>query len=120
LLVFDGDCGFCTRCARWAVRHGQGRVRVEPWQRLDLDQLGLTENEVTTAAYWVDDQGRTSGAHLAVGRCLEAIGGPYRPVGWLLRHRPVSWAASPAYRLLARNRHQMPGSSDTCRQGERG
>ena len=54
MLVYDGDCGFCTRCARWVGTRSHG-VEVVPWQTLDLAALGLSEQQVRTAAYWLDD-----------------------------------------------------------------
>ena len=57
LLIFDGDCGFCTTSAGWIERRLPDDVRVAPWQILDLEQYGLTESDVTSAAYWVDAEG---------------------------------------------------------------
>ncbi|NDH76279.1 MAG: DUF393 domain-containing protein, partial [Actinobacteria bacterium] len=42
LLIFDGDCGFCTTSAGWIERRLPDDVRVAPWQILDLEQYGLT------------------------------------------------------------------------------
>ena len=51
VLVFDGDCAFCTRSAevaeRW-VRSGDGYA-VAPWQHLDLAALGLTAAQCDAA-----------------------------------------------------------------------
>jgi len=115
-LVYDGDCAFCTRTARWVERRTDGdAVAVEPWQALDLPALGLTEEQTTTEAWWVDDRGRTSGGHRAVARALVAIGGIWALAGRLLLTRPVGWVAAPVYRLVARYRHRMPGGTDACR-----
>lgn len=64
VLVFDGDCAFCTRSAevaeRW-VRSGDGYA-VAPWQHLDLAALGLTAAQCDAALTFVDAQGAvTSG-----------------------------------------------------------
>lgn len=40
-LVFDGDCGFCTSSARLLERIGPD-AEIVPWQRADLDRLGIT------------------------------------------------------------------------------
>ena len=115
MLIYDGDCGFCTVTAHWAEERLGSMAPVTPWQSLQLDAYGLTEAEVTTAAYWVDADGGTRRGHLAVGRALEAIGGAWRPLGWLLQHPPVSWLARPGYWLVARYRYKLPGSTDACR-----
>ena len=44
VLVFDGDCGFCTTSARVGQRW-LGLADVEPWQMIDLDELGLTDEQ---------------------------------------------------------------------------
>lgn len=115
LLIFDGDCGFCTTSARWIERRLPEGVRVAPWQILDLDEFALTEHDVTTAAYWVDDAGRAHRGHLGIGRALMAAGGAWPLVGRLIVLPPISWVARPIYALIAKNRHRMPGAGEACR-----
>ncbi len=115
LLVFDGDCGFCTASAHWIQRRLPDNVEVEPWQSLDLDQLGLTEHDVTTAAWWIDDQDAKHRGHVAIGRALIASGGVWGAMGRLVTTPPLSWLARPGYWLIARNRHRLPGATDSCR-----
>lgn len=114
LLVFDGDCGFCTTSARWLDDRLPPDVTVVPWQQLDLDEVGLTSEGVAASVWWIDAAGRRVGGAGAVGAALDAIGGRWRPLGWLARHRPTSWLAEPAYRLVAANRHRLPGGTPAC------
>lgn len=114
MLIFDGDCGFCTSSARWIEARLPDRVEVVPWQTLDLDALGLTEDDVTTAAYWIDDTGTHRG-HEAIGRSLMSGGGVWAWIGRVIVTPPISWLAAPVYALVARNRHRLPGSTDACR-----
>ena len=48
MLVYDGECEFCSRLARWVELHDRdGRVRVRPNQEPGLiEALGLTREEV--------------------------------------------------------------------------
>lgn len=117
-LVYDGDCGFCTITARFVADRTGDDVSVEPWQALDLDALGLTVDVVSSAAYWVDQSGRTRGAHLAAASALRAMGRPWSLVGWLIERRPLSWLASILYRVVAANRYRLPGSTDACKLPE--
>ena len=117
MLIYDGDCGFCTATARWVADQGDGEVEIQPWQSLDLDDFGLTMADVTTAVSWIDDQGAVHRGHAAIGRSLEAIGSFYRPLGWLVQRPPVSWTARPAYWLVARYRYRLPGATNACRLG---
>jgi predicted DCC family thiol-disulfide oxidoreductase YuxK len=113
-LVFDGDCGFCSTTARWYERHARTDVDVVAWQHLDLDAAGLTEAEVTTAAYWLDDGQKRRGAR-AVARALRECGPAYAAAGRLIDARPVRPAAAVGYALVSRFRHRLPGGTPACR-----
>lgn len=115
MLVFDGDCGFCTSSARWIEARLPDSVPVVPWQSCDLDELGLTEADVTTAAYWIDDAGVAHRGHQAIGRSLMTAGGLWGLIGRLVITPPISWLAGPVYRLVAKYRHRLPGATDACR-----
>jgi predicted DCC family thiol-disulfide oxidoreductase YuxK len=88
---------------------------VEPWQRIDLDALGLTEADVTTAAYWVNERGRTFRGHRSIGKALMAAGGVWKPVGALILLPPFSWLAALLYAIVAKNRHRLPGGTPACK-----
>jgi predicted DCC family thiol-disulfide oxidoreductase YuxK len=113
VLIFDGDCGFCTRSARW-IEVRLDDANVTSYQSIDIDEYGLSLDDVVTAAYWVDEQGTTHRGHLAIGRSLIAVGGAWSIVGWLLVTPPISWVAKPVYGLVARNRSKLPGATDAC------
>jgi predicted DCC family thiol-disulfide oxidoreductase YuxK len=115
MLIFDGDCSFCTSSATWIEHRLPSGTRVEPWQRLDLAALGLTEADVTTAAYWVDEAGRTHRGHRSIGRALLAAGGAWRVVGALILVPPLSWLAALLYVIVAKNRHRLPGGTPACK-----
>lgn len=108
MLVFDGDCGFCTASARWIESLGP---QAEAWQRLDLTELHLTVAEVDEAAWWIDGAGRKYRGHLAIGHALKAAGGVWGFIGAVLVRPPVSWIARPVYALIARNRKKLPGNA---------
>jgi len=85
---------------------------------IDLHEHGLTEQQVTTAAYWVDDVGNLSRGHETIGMSLVAAGGGWAPLGRSLLIPPLSWIAGPVYALIARFRHRLPGATDACRLPE--
>jgi predicted DCC family thiol-disulfide oxidoreductase YuxK len=115
LLIYDGDCGFCTTSAAWAKRHFRQAVDVQPWQSLDLSRYGLTEQDVITAAYWIDEAGTAHRGHEAAAYGLKAMAPAWRLLGAVLLTPPFSLAARGLYALVARNRHRLPGSTDACR-----
>ena len=143
-FVYDGDCAFCTSCARFIRRWVPTPAVVVPWQFADLARLGLAEAACVDAVQWVEaptgpgtgsgaGTGDPAGAPLAGAPLFGAplfgasLAGPdaiaallrtshrgWRLVGWLLRRRPVRALAWPGYRWVARNRHRLPGGTAAC------
>ena len=117
-LIFDGDCAFCTSAARWASSRWIRPAEAIAWQRLRVErlaELGLSEWDVRHAAYWVDSDGTLARGYAAVARALNAGTGWMRVAGRVLSVPPGSWIARPAYWLIARYRHRLPGATDACR-----
>lgn len=113
-LIYDADCGFCTRSAKWLARGGS--VKIKPWQGIrDLEALGLTESMVETAAYWADGGEVQAAAEEAIASALIAKGSGWQIAGRFILLPGVRQLAKPVYKLIAKNRHAMPGGTDTCR-----
>lgn len=122
LLIFDGECGFCTTSARWAARHRADGGPTVPWQHLGVDGLaryGLTPAAAGAAVWWVDEAGRTFGADRAVAEALAAGRGPWRALGRAARHPPLRWLGQAVYPVVARHRHRLPGGTPACRSDGR-
>jgi len=118
VLVYDGDCGFCTASARWLERRIGHAGRIAPAQglgRTGLSDLGLTVEDAAGAAWWIDGDGRAWRGHLAVAQALRACPGPFRCVGELAARPPLSWLGAGVYRVVVRWRHLLPGATDACR-----
>ena len=116
MLIFDGDCSFCTSSARWIERRLPEDAEVVAWQFVDdLDALGLTAEEANAKVWWIDPDGRRWGGHLGIGRAFRTAGGFWGVVGLALCTPPLAWVAAPVYRLVARYRHRMPGGTPACR-----
>jgi predicted DCC family thiol-disulfide oxidoreductase YuxK len=115
MLIFDGDCRFCTSSATWIGHRLPDGVRVEPWQRLDLGAYGLTEHDVTTAAYWVDESGQKYRGHRSIAKALIAADGVWKPIGSALLIPPISWIAALVYFAVAKNRYRLPGGTPACK-----
>ncbi|CNG00882.1 putative thiol-disulfide oxidoreductase DCC [Mycobacterium tuberculosis] len=114
VLVYDGDCGFCTSSVRFLERHVPVRAAVVAFQFADLEALGTTAERARHEVLWVDRAGRVSGGAEAIGRMLTAAGGRWRVPGVAVRVPPVSWVAHAVYRLVANNRQRMPGGTAAC------
>lgn len=123
VLVFDGDCGMCTRSARLAERRfrpSPDAFDVAPSQALDLPALGLTEQECLDALQWVEPTGRKASGHAAVAAMLRRSHRWWHPVGRILVAPVVDPVAAVAYRWVARNRHLFPGGTAACAVPGRG
>jgi len=113
-LVYDGDCGFCTRSAELARRILPEDCAVAAWQLTDLAGLGVTADRAQREVLWVSRSGAVSGGAGAIGRALLAVGFPWVLLGLLLVLPPFSWAAQVVYRVVAANRYRLPGGTPAC------
>ena len=116
MLVYDGDCGFCTTSARWIQRRLPDDVDVVAWQSIDdLSTIGLTVDDVMTAAWWVVPGAPPERGHLAIAASLRAVGGAWGVAGRALALPPLRWLGRPVYALVARYRYRLPGATEACR-----
>lgn len=118
VLVYDGDCGFCTASVRVAQRWIRKMPAVAPYQTLaasgDLTRLGLTTDRCSQAVQYVARDRAVYSAHDAVAALLLGAGVGWWVLGALLRAPGIHALAGVAYRWVARNRHRLPGASDRC------
>lgn len=113
-FLFDGDCAFCSDCARFIERRIPTGARVVAWQYADLAALGVTQEQAEEAVQWVTAATPALAGPEGIAALLVDAGSYWRPLGRLLRLRPVLWLAWPVYRLISRNRHRMPGGTAAC------
>lgn len=114
VFIYDGDCAFCSSCANFIERRIPTTAAVAPWQFTDLESLGVTQAEAEEAVVWVAADRPPVGGPVAIARLLVDAGSFWRPLGRVLGLAPVLWVAWPVYRLIARNRHRMPGGTAAC------
>lgn len=114
LLVFDGDCAFCTTWVRRLERTLGVFPESQPWQWVDYEALGLSRHDVTHYVWFLsgDTRFRGHGAVAALLRSQRSVG--WRFLGHLLVTPPFSWAAALAYAFIARFRHRLPGGTPAC------
>jgi predicted DCC family thiol-disulfide oxidoreductase YuxK len=114
VLLFDGDCAFCTSCAHLVERRIRPEAEIRAWQLADLTALGVSEEAAADAVQWVEDDGTVLAGHRAVAAMLSSAGPVYRLAARALLLPGISWAAARAYRLIADNRHRLPGGTPAC------
>ena len=113
-VIYDGDCGICTRLAGFARRRLRPDAEVRASQELELGRYGVTEAECAEALQYVTADGRGYAAQDAVARLLLASRPWWRPAGLVLLLPGVNALAGVVYRWVARNRYRLPGASDAC------
>lgn len=113
VLVYDGDCGFCTRSVR-VVERLPVRVRLVPWQEADLGALRTTEERARHEVLWIAESGRVFGGAAAISELLKQCRGVWRVPGWVMSAPVVRGFAEWAYRRVADNRFRLPGVTPAC------
>jgi len=105
LLIFDGTCGFCTRCARLVTdRTPADLVSAAANQSHGLiERYGLSREDVDRFVWVVGASGRRWRGAAAISRVLLTMGGGWRLLGWLARLP----GAGLAYWLMARSRSRL-------------
>lgn len=113
VFLFDGDCAFCTSCARLLERIGP-EAEIAAWQVSDLDELGVTAAQAEQAVRWIGPDGTVRSGHEAIAAALGTAGAPWRIAGRTLVLSGISPLAAAVYRLIARNRQRLPGGTPAC------
>lgn len=114
VLLFDGDCAFCTAAAKWTDRWVRPDAAMVAWQFVDLEALAVTEAQCQTSIQWLtapDDAVHEAAAAAAV---LRSGRPPWPLIGRAMTARGVIQAANAVYRFIARHRHRLPGSTPAC------
>lgn len=118
LLLYDADCGFCSRVAGWVPRLRLD-VEVRSLQETGLAELGVDPDRARVEMPFVDD-GVVSYGHRAWAAALVRGSLPVRLLGRALGSRWLSRPGGATYRWVARHRHRLPGGTPQCALDERG
>ncbi|MFZ5470385.1 MAG: thiol-disulfide oxidoreductase DCC family protein [Myxococcota bacterium] len=115
IVLYDGECGLCSRSVRWLLRHERDHeLRFAPLQGPTASALRAVHPNIPLAlesvVYIAGGKAYLrSKALLHAARHLRA---PWR-WGHVLRWLPAFLLDLP-YRLLARLRHRIWGTTDRC------
>lgn len=114
VLLYDGDCGFCTACAHAVQRWVPSDAHVVPYQRAPLSSLGVPEAAAAESVQWVDESARYAGPDALAALLRSSSQAAWRLTGRALGLPPVRAVAWPAYRLISRYRGRLPGVTPAC------
>lgn len=113
ILLYDADCGFCTRAAGAAQRLRLDLV-VQPIVPGRLAGLGVDVERAARELPFVAADGSVSYGHRAVAHALGTGPLPARVIGRALDARIWRRPAAAAYGWVARHRHELPGGTSSC------
>lgn len=113
LVLHDADCGFCTRCAEALTRLPLA-IDVSSLQAEDLTALGIDPVRARAEMPVVQPDGSIAWGHRAWAAILGAGPLPMRWAGRALASRLMDRPAAFVYRLVAQNRHRLPGGTVAC------
>ena len=127
VLIYDGDCAFCQRCLDWGLRTLPEFPQTFSYASIQPERFGLALDDVKQSIWLIDPEadlatrqsgkaqlgGHRAAAGILVQQPLKSrFGFGWRMFGYLLiLGGPVS---AFAYRLVARNRHRLPGATEAC------
>lgn len=120
VLIFDGDCGFCTTTANYIKANSSVEIDVQPWQWLELADYGLTKEQASAKVQMVVN-GKNFAGHKAFAKMLRIQKQWwFKVLGALIVIPPFSWGARVAYYFVAKYRHKLPGGTPACELKPRG
>lgn len=117
IVIFDGECGVCTRTIRFLRAHDtRGVLEFRPCQTIpDAGWNEITPADCARAVWAVADNGRIAYGSDAAFLILAAIWSNWWP--WRLGTLPgVRQVAQAVYSVIARNRRRLPGVTPWCEQ----
>lgn len=111
IVLYDGNCGFCSRTVQFVLKHGDQRIKFSPLgSELSMDLFkknGYSDPDLETF-YFVENEKLfdRSGAAFKLAKYLKT---PYR---WMTIFRFLPRGVTDSvYDLVARNRKKLAGES---------
>lgn len=114
VVVYDGDCAFCSSSARWADSRFAADIECFPYQLLDLSKYGLTKSSCADALQVVTSTNEIFSGHRAVQQILLVAPWPWRGIGLLVSLPGIRSLAKVGYRWVSKNRFRLPGGTPSC------
>ena len=119
VLIYDGDCQFCQLSLEFGIKNLRVFPQYVAFQKINPKEFGLTQAQVRSQIWLAPKspaEDASLGGHLAAGAILGLQPSFWlRTLGWLASTPPTSWVASLLYKLIAANRHRLPGGSRACK-----
>lgn len=93
---------------------GSEIIHTEPYQRIKVEDYGLTNSQCSESLRYVSPSGSFSGSK-AVAQVLIESKTIWLVAGRILNLPIISGLATLTYRLIASNRDKLPGGTPECK-----
>jgi predicted DCC family thiol-disulfide oxidoreductase YuxK len=115
ILVFDGDCGFCTTTANWIKKNSKVALEIAPYQWTDLGQYGLTAEEAAAKVQLVVGDKVFAGHNCMAKLLLIQPNVFLKLVGAVMVMPVIEPISARLYTWIAANRQKLPGGTPACK-----
>jgi predicted DCC family thiol-disulfide oxidoreductase YuxK len=115
VLVFDGDCGFCTTTANWIKKNSIVALEIAPYQWTDLEQYGLTAEEAAAKVQLVVGDKIFAGHNCMAKLLLIQPNVLLKLVGAIMVMPVIDPISARLYTWIAANRQKLPGGTPACK-----
>lgn len=115
LLIYDRDCAFCQKCADWGKRNLKRFPECIGFQDLNPSDYGLSIKDVQSSIWLIQPKKPPISANEAAAAILRMQPNYlWRLLGTLSDTYWVRPFARLIYFTIAKNRHKMPGATESC------
>jgi predicted DCC family thiol-disulfide oxidoreductase YuxK len=115
VLIFDGDCGFCTTTAKWIEKNSLIPVAIQPYQWAKLADFGLTEEEAAAKVQLVVGGKVFAGHHCMAKLLLLQPNALLKLLGAVMVMPGIDPISAKVYDWVAANRQKLLGGTPACK-----
>lgn len=115
VLIFDGDCGFCTTTANWIKKNSKVALEIAPYQWTELGQYGLTTEEAAAKVQVVVGDKVFAGHYCMSKLILIQPNVLLKLVGAVMVLPGLDSISARVYEWIAANRQKLPGGTPACK-----
>ena len=115
ILIFDGDCGFCTTTANWIKKNSRVALEIAPYQWTELGLYGLTPEEAAAKVQVVVGDKVFAGHYCMSKLLLIQPNILLKLVGAVMVLPGLDSISARVYEWIAANRQKLPGGTPACK-----
>lgn len=115
IVLYDGDCAFCSSAVRFAQKYIAHQIQFAAFQQTELNKYGLSTTRCQESLKFINHAGEIYSAQDAIAELLISAKRGWKLIGIALKLPGINFIAALGYKLVAANRHRLPGGTPTCK-----